>query len=47
METICIEVETQVAQAYLAFATQRQKQFQTLMSLILRRYLEQDKLISI
>ena len=44
METICIEVEPQVAQAYLAFAPQRQKQFQTLMSLILRRSLEQDSL---
>jgi hypothetical protein len=44
METICIEVESQVAQAYLAFAPQRQKQFQTLMSLILSRSLEQDSL---
>jgi hypothetical protein len=44
METICIEVESQIAQAYLAFAPQRQKQFQTLMSLILSRSLEQDSL---
>ena len=44
METICIEVESQMAQAYRTFAPQRQKQVQMLMSLILRRSLEQDSL---
>ncbi len=44
METISIEVESQVAQVYRAFAPQRQKQIQMLMSLILRRSLEQDSL---
>jgi len=44
METISIQVEPQIAQAYRAFAPQRQKQVQMLMSLILRRSLEQDSL---
>ena len=44
METISIQVESQIAQAYRAFAPQRQKQVQMLMSLILRRSLEQDSL---
>lgn len=44
MEIISIQVESQIAQAYRAFAPQRQKQVQMLMSLILRRALEQDSL---
>ena len=44
METISIQVESQIAQAYRAFAPQRQKQVQMLMSLILSRSLEQDSL---
>ena len=37
METISIQVEPQVAQAYRAFAPQRQKQVQMLMSIILQQ----------
>ena len=44
METISIQVEPKIAQAYRAFAPQRQKQVQMLMSLILSRSLEQDSL---
>ena len=44
METISIQVESKIAQAYRAFAPQQQKQVQMLMSLILRRSLEQDSL---
>jgi hypothetical protein len=44
METISIQVESQIAQAYRAFAPQQQKQVQMLMSLILSRSLEQDSL---
>jgi hypothetical protein len=44
METISIQVEPQIAQAYRAFAPQRQKQVQMLMSIILKRSLEQDSL---
>ena len=44
METISIQVEPQIAQAYRAFAPQRQKQVQMLMSLILRWSLEQDSI---
>ena len=44
METISIQVESQIAQAYRAFAPQRQKQVQMLMSIILKRSLEQDSL---
>ena len=44
METISIQVESQIAQAYRAFAPQQQKQVQILMSLILSRSLEQDSL---
>lgn len=44
METISIQVEPQIAQAYRAFAPQRQKQVQILMSIILKRALEQDTL---
>jgi len=44
METISIQVEPQIAQAYRAFAPQRQKQFQMLMSIILKRSIEQDSL---
>lgn len=44
METISIQVEPQIAQAYRAFAPQRQKHVQMLMSLVLRRSLEQDSL---
>lgn len=44
METISIQVEPQIAQAYRAFAPQQQKQVQMLMSIILKRSLEQDSL---
>ena len=44
METISIQVEPQIAQAYRAFAPQRQKQFQMLMSIVLERSIEQDSL---
>ena len=44
METISIQVESKIAQAYRAFAPQRQKQVQMLMSIILKRSLEQDSL---
>ncbi len=44
METISIQVEPQIAQAYRAFAPQRQKQIQMLMSIILKRSLEQGSL---
>ena len=44
METISIQVEPQIAQAYRAFAPQRQKQVQMLMSIILKQSLEQDSL---
>ncbi len=44
METISIQVEPQIAQAYRAFAPQQQKQVQMLMSIILKRSLEQDTL---
>ncbi len=44
METISIQVEPKIAKAYRAFAPQRQKQVQMLMSLVLSRSLEQDSL---
>ncbi|MCA6503788.1 MAG: hypothetical protein ACK6CP_13285 [Pseudanabaena sp.] len=44
METISIQVEPQIAQAYRAFAPQRQKQVQMLMSIVLKRSIEQDSL---
>ncbi len=44
METISIQVEPQIALAYRAFAPQRQKQVQMLMSIVLKRSIEQDSL---
>jgi hypothetical protein len=44
METISITVDPEIAKAYRAFKPQRQEQFQVLMSVILKRSLEEESL---
>jgi hypothetical protein len=44
METISINVEPEIAEAYRSFKPQRQHQFEVLMSLILKRSLEEESL---
>jgi hypothetical protein len=44
METISITVDSEIAKAYRLFKPQRQQQFQLLMSVILKRSLEEELL---